>query len=568
MSNTRKTSTAELTEEQRSFLSKVLARATSPWGDADAPRDSNSQLIPIGQPYLAHILYSLIPINAPDCPTMGVDKYGRLYINFDAFMNPESPISGLASATKAMNHEPYHLMYKHAERFEKLPAKDPDTGHRKNHKAWNHAGDLTINQGIRPLVPDWALHVGEEGPYKDFPLNLTSEDYYKMIKDMADVCPDCWQPNDKNDENQEEDKSDKGDSGSDSQDGSNDSDESADSGNGEASSDKGDSGSGGDSEDGSESGGSGSEPSSSGAGEGQSDGSGGSSTDSSGSNGGSPSGHTGKCPGCGKDAPVDCGSGAGGEGADWELDADEAPILDEYKIDDLRRATAEEIKRQSKSRNPGNIPGNLLVWANDVLKAPLPDWKSILRATFLKGVSWKRGKMDYSYSRPNRRNQNPKFMFPALRAPKVRIAVGIDTSGSNLHNLGLVVKNIEDLSRQSGCRGQDLLAFGVDMTADKTRPVNSPTQVLEDVRGGGGTDMRVAFQVFEKLGRENKADIGILLTDLETGWPSKPPKADMKYIVVGILRANERDSIDVQKAQKALKGWADLVVITPEQFAE
>lgn len=547
-----------LTPEQQKYLEVLLTRATSSY-------DAFSELHPsgrlkAGQPFLAGLLYSLFPVNTEEVETMAVDPKGRLYINFDRYMNkgPEDH-GGIEHAGFCINHEPLHLLLNHHKRFNALPESDPKHRIPKNSKYWNYAADLSINQLIndhRP--PDSYLMVGE-GMFKHFPLNLTTEEYYALILDdvAANSCPDCGNPlpEDKKNssENQDDTSSENSSSSGEQNDDSSsekDDDNSSSSGEGESGGEKDDS-----SSQTGENSGSSDDEGDSGSSQ---DGEGNTETDGSSQNG--EDGNHGSCKSCGQQNPPDCGSGAGGKARSWELgDSKEADGISDLELDDFRRAVAEKIKSQ-----PGNHAGGMEIWADDYLKPPPYDWRKDLRANVKQGLTWKQGQADYQYKRPSRRNQNHKIVFPSLRAPRAKIAVGFDKSYSNLHNLGIVSQNIEQIAKKSGVRGQELLAFGVDVRADKVKFVNDPKQALKDTKGGGGTDMRVAFEVFEQLGREKKADIAILLTDLETGWPAEPPKHKMKYIVVGIV--GDEESFYVREAKKSLAGWATLILINEAEL--
>lgn len=526
-----------LTEEERTFWQKVLIRAT---------HDK------LGQPYLSYVLFSLIPVNVSGekTKTMGVDKQGRVYVDFDHFMNGfENPAEGLADATKVLNHEPWHLLRNHHNRFDEMPAFD-NKNRPRDGKIWNYAGDLTINQDIRPLVPDWGVHVGEAGMFEKFPKNLTTEEYYEKIAAMLpERCPDCGAPQKADKNKKSEDKADK----SDKSDGSNsESGEPDDSGKSQQS---------GDSE----------------SGEGDSEGSG----DSSDGNGNSDSGEgeggagngsgnsPGTCGTCGESnqpgaAAGQCGSGAGNANG-YELGED-APGLTEHEIDGLARLTAEEIRKQEQSA-PGSTPGGMKLWADEVLAPPTIDWRTVLRGEIRSSISWKQGKMDYNRSRRNRRSPVPNIIVPALQSPKARITVGVDKSGSNMHNLGVVLSNVVQISKQGGVRGRELSAFTVDTRASQTRFVPNPMDLFKDVKGGGGTDMCVAFDVFADLAKQKKTDICILATDLETGWPPQPPATpNVRYIVLGVMNTNDRNSHYQKAAEKALEGWAKLVCVYPDEI--
>ena len=553
--------TTKLTEEQQKFWQLLLLRATSP---------------DIGQPFLSYILFNLIPVNAPGMKTMGVDKNGRCYIDFDYLMDENNPRGGLIEATKYLNHEPWHILRNHHDRFDSYPQIDND-GIAKNSKFWNYAGDLTINQDIKEIVPAYALHVGEKD-FSKYKPNLTTEAYYKQIvKDFGgNACPDCGAPlpeDKKKDEKGKDKEKPQDDVESDKSENPSDDTSEADKGsegepdaNGDPSKgdDKSDNSQGDESQ--SESDGDGqSDDDGQGEGQGQGQGEG----QGQGQGDGQDQGQGKSCSSCGTPQQgIDggnCGSGAGNPN-DYELDPTDNDHLSESEIDSIRRSVAEDIKRHEQSY-PGTVPGNISLWADETLTAPTPDWRTILRSSLKQGISWKNGKMDYNRSRRARRSFHPDIIMPALRAPKARISVGIDKSGSNLSNLGIVVANVEEISKQAGVRGRELTAFGVDVKADKPKFVPVPSDVLKDMAGGGGTDMRVAFQVFEEQLRKKETDICILATDLETGWPSKPlDNSNARFIVLGVMNTNDRNNHYLKEAEKALEGWATLVTIFPDDI--
>lgn len=532
------TARKKLTPEEDYFWKMMLVRATSS---------------EFGQPFLSYVIFSLTPISVSGTKTMGVDKFGRVYIDFDFFMNGEEPTKpgmpkpGIVEAAKVLNHEPWHLLRKHLDRFDAYPTFDAEN-RIKNAKVWNVAADLTINQDIRHLVPDWGMHV-KEGQFKDYEKNLTTEEYYAQIMKDLNFCPDCGQPqgdigkDDKKDSQKGDkpgdksqsgqDKSDSGES-SESEDGSGDSSESGE-GSGEGSGEPGNQPGNGSGKPGNQSG-----------------------------KGGS--GHSHECGTCGSEQPAAvCGSGAGNPN-DYELSEGEAPALTDHDIDSLQRVTAEEMKRYDQ-QNPGKLPGNLRIWVDEVL-APTPlDWRTILRGEVKSAISWKQGKMDYNRQRRSRRNPNRDIVLPALRSPKARITVGVDVSGSNVGNLSNVLSNVVDISKKAGVRGRDLMAFNVDVSATEPKFVPNPLNLFgPDFVGGGGTDMRVAFQVFENLARQKATDICILATDLETGWPEEPPVKTVRYLVLGVMNTNDRNSHYEQAARKALDGWAKLLCIYPDEM--
>lgn len=567
----------KLTPEQERFWKILLVRAT----------DST-----YGQPYISYALFELTPISLPGQKTMSVDSKFRCYVDFEWAME-----KGVEFAAKVLNHEPWHLLRRHHERFLELDAREDGKPHK--HFDWNIAGDLTINGDIPTLVPDEGCHP-ERGEFVDYKRNRSTEEYYaQIVKDQRfnpPTCAECGQPNQSGAGDKKDDKSSAGKDGSDKSDSGAGSEDSGagDSGDSQSGGDSGDSGQdgqqgqgdqSGEGADGGNSDGSGSDGAGaeggSGAGDSGQDGQGsgqgqsgvnGSGAGNSGQGGSGSQGST--CGTCGQDkngqgsgqgkpgAGTDCGSGAGGPAREWELGEGEAPSVDADRADQIRETVAQDIRKYAQS-NPGSIPGHMKVWADEVLEGEPLDWRQLLRGQVKKAYSaWTKGKMDYVRSRPNRRQPSKDFIYPALQAPKPRMALAFDTSGSHLHKLGIVVEQTCDIVKQVGIRGRDLVAFPVDVVVGDVKKVHDPRKVLEDMTGGGGTDMRVGFEQLAKLNREEKFDIGIMFTDLQTGWPSSPPDGNMKYIVVGIVDSSSSWEMDwVGKAESAIGDWADVVIV-------
>jgi predicted metal-dependent peptidase len=540
-------STAKLTDEERDFFKLLLIRATS----SDH-----------GQPHLAYALFTLTPVSSPGLKTMGVDKKWRVYVDFEYMME-----KGVEYAAKVLNHEPWHLLLNHNERYDSLDSLG--AGRRHIPMVWNIAGDLSINHGIEKLVPDDGCFPGK-GQFKDYAPDLSSEQYYiKLMNDpkfVAPTCDECGQPDPNKDKNKDKgDKSkDKGDQPGDQGKG----DQPGDDGEGDGD----DEGKGEGSKPGDGNGTGESDQSGDGNGTGKSDqhGDGNGTCSTCGQEQGQGQGQPGDGAGGGLPDP-NCGSGSGNLG-DYELPSGDSSGIDEAEAEDVRRTIAEDI-RSHEANKPGSVPGYAKVWADQVLAAKPLNWRNILRGMVKTAISFKKGQLDLNRSRRSRRQYNPDIIRPAWASPKPRLAVAVDTSGSHLHKLGIVVDEVVNITKSVGVRDKELLIFGVDTQVGDVRPVKNPKKILEEMRGGGGTDMRVGFEQLALLGRQNKADIGIMLTDLETGWPAgRPEGSKMKYIVVGIVSRGGKgyggkSYVEgyIEQAEKALEGWANLVLIDTDE---
>jgi predicted metal-dependent peptidase len=457
----------------------------------------------VGQPYIAAAIFRLIPISSPGLKTMGVDKFWRCYIDFDFMME-----KGVEYAAGVLAHEPWHLLRDHNKRAE-LKKADKLPG-----LMWNIAGDLEINDDIPTLIPEDSLFP-EKGEFASFPAGELAEIYFdKLLEEMK--CSQCSKPmfsqQDLNGgENGEQSSSGDGSDGDQSGDNS-------DSSNGDQSGDNSDS------------------------------------SDNSDGQGHGNGSDTCDCP---RKVKVMCGSGAGNTLEGYELAEGEADAVDSDEHESIKTIIAEEVKKHERS-NPGSVPAHVKLWAESVLAHKPVSWKQILRGEVKQAIAWKRGKTDYQKKRPSRRQPVKDVIYPSLRSPNPRIGVAVDTSASNVHNLGIVLKEIEAIIKQVGVRGRDLLVFSVDTESkNNITPVTDIKKVTFD--GGGGTDMRVAYTSLSEI--KPNIDIGIVITDGETPWLHESPKNGVKFITVIMVDEKDRYAESViSQAESALKPWSKIIV--------
>jgi predicted metal-dependent peptidase len=161
------------------------------------------------EPFYASIIMNLKLVETASVPTFGVTSKSMYY-------NPKFAMGlSLKTIKVVLHHEVLHLVFQHHLRGSKID--------RYDHDLFNVAGDLAINSHIwmEDGFPDDALVPGR-GEYKDFPMGLSAEEYYKrLLKDQDE----------KEQEKQNENSDDSDDSDSDDQEeseSSNESDENSD----------------------------------------------------------------------------------------------------------------------------------------------------------------------------------------------------------------------------------------------------------------------------------------------------------------------------------------------------
>ena len=511
----------ELTKEESDFYKLIRLRATS-----------NG----VGQPYIASAIFRLTPISAPGLGTMGVDKFWRCYIDFEFMME-----KGVEYAAGVLAHEPWHLLRDHNKRAENVGAD-------KTPFLWNIAGDLEINDDIMDLVPKDSLFPGK-GEFADFKPEQIAEVYYAQVKKIVEenqkTCQECGKP--KKDQNGQQGDNQQGQNGQGQQNEAGDQNGQGDGSEGQS--------------------GDNSDQQGNGSGQGDQNGQQGQGGQAGDSHGHGTSGDTCECSGHGQGQGKggmpnpNCGSGSGNLLDGYELAEGDAEAVDADEHESIKKQIAEEVRRYARS-NPGTVGGSAQLWAENVLAHKPVSWRQVLRGQLKSAIAYKRGHTDYVRKRPARRQPIKDVVMPALRSPIPRIGLAIDTSGSNLHNLGVVIDEIGAMAKQVGVRGNDLVAFAVDTRkSGKLQKVNDPKQI--NLSGGGGTDMRVAYT--ELAGISPKVDIGIILTDGETPWPTEAPSNNVKYITVIMVDGSRNWSQNViDEAEQAIGRWSKIVVVDVE----
>lgn len=236
-----------------------------------------------------------------------------------------------------------------------------------------------------------------------------------------------------------------------------------------------------------------------------------------------------------------CGSGAGDLPAPWEAESGQGGGLSPADQRITRRMVANAVA-QSKAR--GTVPAGLARWADDALSTPPLPWQTILSATVRRAAALTTGAITYTYTRPSRRRV-PGVVLPALRAPRVTVAVVIDTSGSMspsdlaaaLHETTAVVKAL----------GGRVAVITCDAEAH-TEWVTDPSRIT--LTGGGGTDMRVGITAATHT--RPAPDAVVVLTDGYTPWPEEPTTATLIAALIG-----------TNPPMSTVPSWATTVTITP-----
>ncbi|MFI2486979.1 VWA-like domain-containing protein [Promicromonospora kroppenstedtii] len=246
----------------------------------------------------------------------------------------------------------------------------------------------------------------------------------------------------------------------------------------------------------------------------------------------------------------DCGSGADGQDRAWDLGERGARGLTESEREAVRFRVARGIVGA-----PGDATEGWRRWANDVVHPPQP-WRDLLGAAIRSAVTSNGVGDSYTYARPARRSTSlPGVILPSLRRRPPRVSVVIDTSGSvSDDELGSALLEVAAILKALGGRRDLVTVLSCDAAVHTVGRICDAEGI--PLVGGGGTDLRTGIEA--ALGRSQKPDTLVVLTDGQTAWPSSGPSC---RTVVGLFPRPSRWQEKRAYQPPAPPGWARVVRI-------
>jgi len=172
----------------------------------------------------------------------------------------------------------------------------------------------------------------------------------------------------------------------------------------------------------------------------------------------------------------------------------------------------------------GDIPTNLKRMINDVINPPLP-WYILLRDFVERSA-----RNDYNWSKPNRRYFPQGLVLPSLISEQIpEIAVFIDSSGSISQEQ--CSKFTAEASNILMAYDTTLRVFSIDAQIQSEQEFTKADMPFTvEIKGGGGTDFRPAFEEINKKGYSPAC--AVYLTDLDGRFPDKEPDYPVLWVSV------------------------------------
>lgn len=249
---------------------------------------------------------------------------------------------------------------------------------------------------------------------------------------------------------------------------------------------------------------------------------------------------------------VDCGSGAHGGCAEWDLGEDGANPLGPYEAASIRIRV-----RDAVNRGRGTAPAGWRRWAESIAE-PMEDWRVLLGAAFRACIAAASGGAgDYTYRRPGRRTPSlgGKVILPSLRRPLPQVAVVVDTSGSvSDRDLGRALSEVAGISRAVGVQGNRISVYSCDAAVHTVQRVCNTEEIT--LAGGGGTDLRKGID--RAATASPHPDVIVVLTDGATPWPAAPPGC---RVLAGIFGSRPRYREDRESTGRSAPAWVETVYL-------
>ncbi len=124
------------------------------------------------QPYLATAVFALVPVSQPGLGTFAVDRFWRVYIDFE-----RAHEWGVERSAGVIVHEAHHVVREHHRRA-------VDAGvTASTHHLWNLAGDAAINDDL--VADDLVLPSGVLPRHLGLPAHGLEEAYFRHLLDEA-----------------------------------------------------------------------------------------------------------------------------------------------------------------------------------------------------------------------------------------------------------------------------------------------------------------------------------------------------------------------------------------------
>ena len=215
-----------------------------------------------------------------------------------------------------------------------------------------------------------------------------------------------------------------------------------------------------------------------------------------------------------------------------EKDADLQAEVTKQNVENIREAAVSAAQQIERSR--GELPAHIKALITELIKPEMP-WQELLMQFVTRCMGEKT-----TWSRPNKRFVSSGTYLPAHYGEMLKIAVGIDTSGSTACDMTKFLSELNGIVKTFG--NYEVYVIECDAKVgkfekyDEYHPLDLENTGWETT-GGGGTRLT---PIFDKIREEQlEIDAAIIFTD---GWTEKfPADAAPEFPVMWLLTTKECD---------------------------
>lgn len=233
-----------------------------------------------------------------------------------------------------------------------------------------------------------------------------------------------------------------------------------------------------------------------------------------------------------------CGSGATGvprKGDPEPTDGQGQPAgRSEAEVERLRNQVAEAIQAEAAAGR-GSIPGGWSRWAGDQMADPVIPWEDQLDCALSNGIEEIKGRGEYNYRRPSRRQAALGFgagrpVLPAQHQLSPEVMGVVDTSGSM--DRVAIHRSVSEAWALCDQHGVELKLGSCDAAIHGFQKIDSIEDVAKVIKGGGGTNFNPIFEMLKKMPSEKRPNLVIIFTDGDGPAPAVNPLPDVHTIFV------------------------------------
>lgn len=252
-----------------------------------------------------------------------------------------------------------------------------------------------------------------------------------------------------------------------------------------------------------------------------------------------------------------CGGAAGNPG-DWEdPEAEENLGRSDSDLQQIKQITANALK-EAKER--GTLAAGLDVWAAVAAGPAEVPWDQLMRFRMSQAITTAKGRADYSFTRPSRRQGSFGWggrspVMPGMTAPDIDALMVIDSSASMSaeEELALALREAQGFLDHTGA---SVKFMSCDAQTYGVQTVSSAAEILANLRGGGGTSFVPIFEELEKMPK--KPSLVMIFTD---GGGDAPAVAPAGVHVIWVLLGRSKCRPHVTGSWGSEIDWGDFVEV-------